>query len=252
MEIYDTAANLLFENSDYFMAFFPAYYQEKIQSGENSPSLWKRFLKRKYKSPERLRLFLQPVLQEQNLPANISAAIKKCLTMVRFDQDVLAQIQANPEEGLKMHFHKVFSVTIFTTYHSKDQVYADGIKLAMSPILALQNDIRYFDERDILAGAEISKIRDAMLQSADIIICICSLDFIGQDPDIISRLKEHHDNVIPVFARPINWDGRIKHLPSQKHNSIMEYHPMEDEAYNEIAVEMKRLVDFLRTPPPVS
>lgn len=252
MEIYDTAANLLFENSDYFMAFFPAYYQEKIKSGENSPSLWKRFLKRKYKSPERLRLFLQPILQEQSLPHIITGEVKKCLSMVRFDQDVLAQIQSYPDEGLRMHFHRVFSVTIFTTYHIKDQVYADGIKKTMAPILAMQNDIRYFDERDILAGAEISKIREAMLQSADIIICICSLDFMESDPEIIDHLKEHHDNVIPVFARPIYWDGRIKHLPGEKHSSIAEYHPMEDEAYREIATEMKKLVDFLRTPPPVS
>lgn len=114
---------------------------------------------------------------------------------------------------------------IFVSYSHRDKSFVEELQSHLT-LLQRQGLISIWEDSEITAGAEWSKVIDQQLESADIIILLVSSSFLASDFCWSVELKkamERHEAkeslVIPVILRPCLWSeapfSKLQILPRE-------------------------------------
>jgi internalin A len=103
-------------------------------------------------------------------------------------------------------------VRAFVSYAHKDLEHLKALRSALAVLVRLQK-LEIWDNRDIEAGEEWEKVIFQELESADIVICLVSSDFVASDfykREFEAALKAHQrgeKTIVPVMLRKTDWAG---------------------------------------------
>ena len=149
------------------------------------------------------------------------------------------------------------SIELFYSYAHEDESLLGELRKHLG-ILKRQGVIRDWHDRKITAGAEWKGQIDHHLTTAAVILLLVSADFIASDYcyDIeMTRALERHDKgearVIPVILRHVdNWHaapfGKLQVVPTDG-RPVTDW-PNRDEAFADVARQIRRAVEELRNP----
>ena len=151
------------------------------------------------------------------------------------------------------------SIEVFFSYAHEDEPLREKLVKALA-VLKRQGVIRDWHDRQITAGTELNGAIDEHLNSAGVILLLVSPDFIASDycyDTEMTRALERHDRgearVIPVILRPTEgWQGAAtpfgKLLAVPTDGKAVTLWPNQDEAFADIARQIRRAVKELRDP----
>ena len=143
------------------------------------------------------------------------------------------------------------SLNIFISYVKEDEDLKKELDKHLT-LLRRTPGIRMWDMDKISAGDVFQEQVNKNLRSAHIILLLVSSDYMSNDfvyeNEMMLALKRQADEgvtVVPIYLRPIYMKGspleRLQGLP--RDNRAVSNFKNRDEAYNEIAVGLRRLVD---------
>lgn len=146
-------------------------------------------------------------------------------------------------------------LNIFLSYAHEDE--AMKIQLDRSLIMLRRSEkINVWQDRQIMAGTEWDEAIAKELAAADIILLLISVDFNNSqyiwDKELAVAMKRHEGGearVIPVIFRECEWQdmpyGRLQALPTGA-IPVQKFLPNRaDEAYTDIAREIRKVVDYM-------
>jgi hypothetical protein len=148
------------------------------------------------------------------------------------------------------------SLTLFYSYSHKDEKHRNKLETHLSS-LKRQGLISEWHDRKISGGTDWKGRIDEHLETAQVILLLVSADFIHSDYCFDVELKraiERHDageaRVIPIIVRPCDWHsapfGKLQAFPKDG-KPITKWKP-QDDAYLDIARQLRQVIDELRTP----
>lgn len=143
--------------------------------------------------------------------------------------------------------------TIFFSYSHKDEQLRDQLDVHLAA-LKRQNLIDAWHDRRITAGKELDSSIDTHLESAEIILCLMSPDFIASNycySREMERALERHRageaRVIPVILRYCEWDqtplSKLRGTP--RDNKPVVAWSDRDEAFNDVTKDIRRALEEL-------
>lgn len=140
---------------------------------------------------------------------------------------------------------------LFFSYSHKDEELRDALEVHLA-MLKRQGLIDAFHDRRIVAGESLDNSIDAYLETADVILCLVSPDFINSDycySREMGRALERHAqgeaSVIPVILRHCEWEQTpLKGLRgTPRDNKPVKAWADPDEALNYVAQDIRRAVE---------
>lgn len=140
---------------------------------------------------------------------------------------------------------------VFFSYSHKDEELRDALEVHLA-MLKRQGLIEAFHDRRIVAGESLDNAIDAYLETADVILCLVSPDFINSDycySREMGRALERHAkdeaSVIPVILRHCEWEQTpLKGLRgTPRDNKPVKAWSDPDEALNYVAQDIRRAVE---------
>jgi len=148
-------------------------------------------------------------------------------------------------------------ISVFFSYAHKDEDLRDQLATHLI-LLQRQGVIQAWHDRQISAGTEWKDQIDAHLESARVILLLVSADFLASDYcfDLeMKRAMERHAakqaRVIPIILRACDWHsapfGKLQALP--KDGKPVTSWANRDEAFNDIALGIRKAVNELRANP---
>ena len=174
-----------------------------------------------------------------------------------FQQEEIAAEVAEPEAaapdnaGAEPPEEATGSLNIFISYVREDEIFKDELSKHLT-ILRRSSGIRIWDADQINAGDIFQEQVNKNLRSAHIILLLISPDYISNEyvyenemMFALKRQEEEGMTVVPIYLRPTYMEGspleKLQGLP--RDNRAVSNFKNRDEAYNEIAVGLRRLVD---------
>src|SRR5215212_7299375 len=142
---------------------------------------------------------------------------------------------------------------IFCSYAHEDEAYVGALRTSLRP-LERQGLIEWWHDREIIPGQEWRDAIDENLQAADIILFLITPDFMASDfayeeeiPQAIARHERREASVIPVIARPADWEwtsfGKLQALP--KDAKPITRWPDPDDAWLDVERGIRRAIEKL-------
>ena len=139
---------------------------------------------------------------------------------------------------------------IFFSYSHKDEAMRDQIDVHLST-LKREGAINAWHDRRIVAGEPLDKAIDENLETADVILCLISPDFIASDycysremTRALERHKQGTARVIPVILRHCEWEktplGKLRATP--RDGRPIAAWPDRDEALLDVARDVRKAV----------
>jgi hypothetical protein len=149
---------------------------------------------------------------------------------------------------------------VFFSYCHVDEALRDQLEKQLS-MLKRQGVIETWHDRRIVAGQEIDAAIDQRINSDEIILLLVSPDFIASDYCYnieMARAMERHEagqaTVIPVILRACDWHhapfGKLMGTP-QDGKPVTQW-PDRDEAFLQVAKEVRKAAERLRSAKPSS
>ncbi len=145
-------------------------------------------------------------------------------------------------------------IELFIFYAHKDEKFVEPLRKHLS-LLKRQELIWIWHEKDIVPGTDWMRAIKRHMRSADIILLLLSADFFDDDTYdtgitlAMDRAKRGEAHVIPVIVRACEWEdslfGTLQALPRNKKPIKREGN---DDAFNNIASEIRRLCEELQKP----
>jgi hypothetical protein len=146
--------------------------------------------------------------------------------------------------------------TVFFSYSHRDETLRDELEVHLA-LLKHQGLIEAWHDRRIVAGEAIDAAIDHQLEAADIILLLVSADFIASaycySREMKRALERHagrEAQVIPVILRHCDWHsspfGVLKAVP--RDGRPVTAWPDRDEAFADVARELRRLLEQRRVP----
>lgn len=141
--------------------------------------------------------------------------------------------------------------SVFFSYSHKDEALRDQLETHLA-LLKNQGLIDAWHDRRIVAGDEVDDSIFSKLETADIILLLVSADFISSSycySREMNRAMERHEagtaRVIPIILRHCDWKsapfGKLTAAP--RDGRPITAWPDRDEAFAEVAIEVRRAVD---------
>ncbi len=148
---------------------------------------------------------------------------------------------------------------LFFSYSHKDEVLRDTLQTHLE-MLRRSGAIETWHDRMIRAGDEFDGAIDQNMEDADVILLLVSSDFLASsycfDVEVKQAMERHHAGtarVIPVILRPCDWqeDTPFKNLlAAPKDGRPITKWPNEDEAFLDVAKQIRAAIKTLPTPLP--
>jgi len=149
------------------------------------------------------------------------------------------------------------SITLFYSYCHKDERQRNRLETHLS-ILKRQGLILEWHDRKISGGIEWKGRIDERLDTAQVILLLVSADFVHSDycydVELIRAMERHEAGearVIPIIVKPCDdWHsapfGKLQAFPKDG-KPITKWKP-QDDAYVDIARQLRQVIEELRTP----
>ena len=148
------------------------------------------------------------------------------------------------------------TLKIFCSYAPEDKDLMAGLHKQLRLLEPQSVSIWYM--HDVLPGREWERERDRQLQEADLILLLVSSNFLGpgeQSTKEVPRAMQRHErgeaSVLPIILRPVLWQdtlfGKLVSLPSGGRTVTDRAWKTQDHAFFNVAKEVKRVIDDLRT-----
>ncbi|MGZ6280137.1 MAG: toll/interleukin-1 receptor domain-containing protein [Ktedonobacteraceae bacterium] len=148
----------------------------------------------------------------------------------------------------------IVPISVFYSYSHKDKIYQGKLKTHLS-VMRRQGFISDVSDQDILPGQVWSDEINKHLKTADVILLLVSPDFIESDYCYSVEMEyaiQRHDAgeafIIPIILRPCEWKhsplGKFHALPTRG-KPVVQW-TRQDEAFNDIAQGIRRVVNNLR------
>jgi hypothetical protein len=142
---------------------------------------------------------------------------------------------------------------IFMSYAHEDEAMKTELDKALI-MLKRSNKIEVWQDRELIAGQEWDKTIKDEITGADIILLLISVDFNNSqyiwDNELAVAVQRHEKGearVIPVILRECEWKdmpyGKLQALP--RGDVPVQKFARADEAYTDIAKEIRGVVDYL-------
>ncbi len=147
---------------------------------------------------------------------------------------------------------KADPVTVFLSYSHVNEDYKKEMMTTLSPLIT-QNKIILWEDREIVASQDWSKVITTKLQEAELVICLVSRNFLSSKYCIETEVAEaiqQQKYVLPVLLTSCAWLDYPFLAKSQaipRDNKSIASFKDQDEAYNLVYEEIKRLVDLIRS-----
>jgi len=149
-------------------------------------------------------------------------------------------------------------VEIFISYSRKDQRFLEELRAHLK-IGESSGRIHVWHDGNLAPGVEWEQEIYAHFCSAQIILLLVSADFFASEycvkRELPAALQRHQDagvTVVPVIVRPCDWQrtqlADLQALP--KNSKAIDLWEHKDEAYDDIARSLAKLVDTLPGPAP--
>ncbi len=152
-------------------------------------------------------------------------------------------------------------VKVFFCYAHEDEYLLEKLKTQLKPLLR-QGLIDVWYDRDISAGAEWEQEIRRHLNTADIILLLVSPDFMDSEYCYSTEMKgaiERHERgearVIPIILRPVYWQGvlsKLQALPKDARPVVSQYWHSLDDAFFDIAENIRKVVEKSTSQPAIS
>jgi len=144
-------------------------------------------------------------------------------------------------------------VRVFLSYSHRDERLRQELEKHLAP-LRRGGLIADWHDGKILAGTECDREINRHLDDADLILLLCSPDFIASDycytKEMRRALERHHEGsavVVPIIVRPSDWHatpfGKLLALP--KDGKPVTSWSSRDEAFFNTAQGIRRIVQTL-------
>ena len=145
-------------------------------------------------------------------------------------------------------------INLFFSHSYRDRHFRRKLEKHLA-VLQREGLIADWHDREIAAGDEWKSEIDRHLLSADIVLLLVTADFIASDycwSEEIKKVLERHQRgearVIPVILKPCSWGntpfGGLQAVP--KSARPVTSWPSQDEAFEDVAVAIKRAVEDMR------
>lgn len=140
---------------------------------------------------------------------------------------------------------------LFFSYSHKDEELRNALEVHLA-MLKRQGLIEAFHDRRIVAGEPLDEAIDAYLETADVILCLVSPDFIASEycysremGRTLERHKAGEASVVPVILRHCEWQQTpLKGLRgTPRDNKPVKAWADLDEALNDVALDIRRAVE---------
>ncbi|HEV2365727.1 MAG TPA: toll/interleukin-1 receptor domain-containing protein [Caulobacteraceae bacterium] len=146
--------------------------------------------------------------------------------------------------------------TVFFSYAHADEPLRNALEVHLAA-LKRQGLIETLHDRRIVAGAPVDDSIDAYLESADVILCLVSPEFIDSEycysREMKRALERHHAGdavVVPVILRYCEWQktplGELRATP--RDGKPVKAWSDQDEALNDVAKDIRRAVEARSQP----
>jgi WD40 repeat protein len=160
------------------------------------------------------------------------------------------------------HSYKM-PVTIFFCYAHEDEALLKRLQMHLKPLQRGKLVDVLWHDRDIGAGMEWQREIDSHLDTAQVILLLISPDFIASDycygiemQRAIERHKRGEACVIPIILRSAYWQllpvSELQLLPADAKPVISAAWHNQDEAFQNVAEEIHKVITKLMLPPPVT
>ncbi len=148
---------------------------------------------------------------------------------------------------------------IFISYSHQDDALRKRFEVALAQ-LKRTGSVASWSDRKIIAGENWENAIDQNLESADIIICLVSPDFLASDycygKELSRALEMHAENiakVVPVILRPCEWKesplSALQALPTEA-NPISKWQDSDD-AWLDVSTGIRTLITAVPQPKPL-
>jgi len=149
---------------------------------------------------------------------------------------------------------------LVVSYAHEDEDFVTDLRAHLA-VLRRSNDIKWWYDREILAGADIDSEIDSQFEAADVVLFVVSAYFLNSDycygVEVQKAMQRHARSeavVIPIIARPCQWDetpfSRLMALP--RDGKPIESFTNRNDAYKDIADSLRRIIRQRKPKPVVS
>ena len=144
-------------------------------------------------------------------------------------------------------------VRIFLSYAHVDEEFKKELLITLSPLINQSKEIEIWEDRQIVAGQEWGKAITTELQDAELMICLVSRNFLNSKYCIeqeVANAINQQKHVLPVLLKSCAWKDfpflASRQVIPRDNNSIISFKD-QDEAYQSIYEEVKRLVTLIKS-----
>ncbi|MCC6556200.1 MAG: TIR domain-containing protein, partial [Polyangiaceae bacterium] len=146
---------------------------------------------------------------------------------------------------------KTRPVQVFLSYAPEDAALADELRKHLGSVRR-QGAISVWEDREIAAGEEWTRVHAERLQSAQMIVLLVSASFLAsergyEDLDVaLERRRTGEAQIVPIIVRPCDWKSSpIRQLQPLPRNQIpVTSWPIADAAWAEVTRELRSLLEF--------
>lgn len=140
-------------------------------------------------------------------------------------------------------------LNLFISYSHTDEEYFEEFKKHLIT-LKRRNIIQDYDDLKLMPGDSVDDEIMKMLEKADIIAFLISVDFINSEycyeielKHALSRLENEEIKILPIVIRQCNWQDSIfkAYLSATKNGKPVSKYTDHDEAWCEVVDNIKRL-----------
>lgn len=147
---------------------------------------------------------------------------------------------------------KTDPVTIFLSYSHANEEYKKEMMTTLYPLIA-QKKIVVWEDREIIASQDWSKEITSKLKESELILCLVSRNFLSSKYCIETEVADAIDqqkHVLPVLLTACAWleyPFLAKYQAIPRDNRSIASFKDQDEVYQIVFEEIKRLVDSIRS-----
>jgi TIR domain len=145
---------------------------------------------------------------------------------------------------------------VFISYSHVDEAFRKELDAHLSPFVR-NRSLQMWHDRKLLAGTPVDSAIMEKLENSDVFLALISPNFIDSDYCFeieFARARERHDegsmNLVPVILRACQWQKvplLAGLLATPKDGKAVTSWPNKDEAWNDVAAQIGRLVDDAKT-----
>ncbi|MGI0115866.1 toll/interleukin-1 receptor domain-containing protein [Zooshikella sp. RANM57] len=149
---------------------------------------------------------------------------------------------------------KMQPLKMFISYCHKDEEFLNELREHLHP-LTKKELIEIWHDKDLVAGDHLDSKILTQLESADLVVCLISAQYISSyscfEKELVesfSRMSETNARIIPVIIKPCSWKETfiVNYLCLPKDGKAIASWGDKDEGYVNVVEEIKKVAEDVK------